>query len=193
MFEHSVCQISVKAYKRKTLVQNDISFDVDLKVGEVYTFFLHALIYSQKIALTDRRMMNYVMCSTGTTKGYNIERDRQIIQTMYRINEYAEMSALELKSKESYNASLYSIVNTFGVKKYVKLSKYTVSIGRFLGEIVEDRKYRDVLKYFIYKNPRFNKRLVEVLVLYLFPIKYSYRILRLKSSVYNRLKSLNTF
>lgn len=170
--------LSVKVYKREVLERYNILFDEDLRVGEVFTFFLHTLICSRIVCLTERRMMNYVMCHTGTTKGLNIERDRQIIKTVKRIDEYARLSNLNLKAKESYNVSIYKIVNTFGLVKYLDQSTYSSPIGMFLDEITKDEAYANSVKYLLFKKPRLNTRFLICLLSYFLPINISYRILR---------------
>ena len=170
--------ISVKVYKREVLVDNDIWFDEDLKVGEVYTFFIHALAYSQFVTLTNGRMMNYVMCNSGTTKGYNIERDSSIVKTMHRIDDYSKLYNFDIKSKNAYMASLFGIVNVFSIVKYPQLSKYTYEIGSFLNGILHDGIYRNSLKFIIANYPIFSNIYVYAVILYFLPLKSCYFLLR---------------
>lgn len=173
--------ISVKVYKRDTIINNNVLFDMDLKVGEVYTFFFHALAYSQYISLTNEHMFNWVIRDQGTTKGYNVNRDREIVNTINRINDYSKLYQFDMCSEESYNISLFNIVNTFSVNKYPKHNKLNQEIGTFFHEILTNRLYRKVLFFFIFREPKFNNRFFLSIILLLFPVRVSYAILRLKA------------
>ena len=170
--------ISVKAYKREVLINHDIWFDEDLKVGEVYTYFIHVLAFSQFVTLTNGRMMNYVTCNSGTTKGYNIERDRSIVNTMHRIDDYSRLFFFDPKSKSSYMSSLFQIVSLFSIAKYPQLSKCTPEIASFLNTILKDDIYRSTLKFFITNHALFSKMFLYAVFLYYLPIRGSYCLLR---------------
>lgn len=170
--------ISVKVYKREVLINNGIWFDEDLKVGEVYTYFVHVLAYSQFVTLTNGRMMNYVMCNSGTTKGYNIIRDSSIVKTMHRIDDYSKLFVFDIKSKNAYITSLFGIVNVFSIVKYPQLSGYTHEIGSFLNCILHDDIYINSLKFIITNNPIISKIYVYAAILYYLPFKSSYFLLR---------------
>jgi len=181
--------ISVKVYKREPLVTHHILFDEDLKVGEVYTFFFHALAFSKYVTLTGGRMMNWVVRSGGTTRGYNIERDSLIIDTMHRIHRYADDFTFDVKSKESYHVSLFGIVNTFSMNKYLVLD-YTTEIGCFLNKIKNDMVYKESLNFFLFKKPQLGMKYLNLAIMYFLPIKVYYlkRQLRIRSRIKNLLR-----
>ena len=160
--------ISVKVYKRDVLINNNIWFDEDLKVGEVYTYFIHALAFSQFVTLTNGRMMNYVTCNSGTTKEYNIGRDRSIVNTMHRIDDYSDLFTFDMKSKDAYMI----------VAKYPQLSKYTNEISSFLYSILRDKIYRRNLKKIMTNCQLFSKSFLYAAVLYYLPIRDSFYLLR---------------
>ena len=166
--------IAYKVYKRETLINNSITFDEDLKVGEMLTYFIHALAFSKYITLSNGVMANYVCRSGGATTGFNIERDSLIIDTMHRIDKYAGYFSFDVKAKESYFISLYAIVNVFSFYKYPKLSKYTPEIGRFLQRIRKDEIYSKTLQFFIFKKPKLNRRCIDVVFLYFLPVRFYY-------------------
>ena len=179
--------ISVKVYKRDTLIRNNVFFDTDLKVGEVYTFFFHALAFSQYISLTNEHIFNWVIRNEGTTKGYNVNRDKEIVNTIHRINEYSNLFKYCITSLETYNISLFKIANTFSVIKYPPKYKLTQEIELFFQSIISDEVYNDVLKFFIFRKPKCNKRFFVSTILFSFPVKVSYFILRIKSIVMSLL------
>jgi glycosyltransferase involved in cell wall biosynthesis len=172
--------ISVKVYKREVLVNNNILFDEDLKVGEVYTFFIHALLHSKYVTLTDGHMMKWVVRSGGTTIGYCVDRDRKILKTIHRIDQYVANNSLDLKKQFSYHMSLYRIANIFSMKKYPNISEYTVVIGKFLTDVKNDMVYNSTLRFFLFNKPHFRRTYLNMVLLYFFPVKVYYLMMRLR-------------
>jgi len=144
--------VSFKTYRRELLTANNVLYDEDLKVGEVYTFFLHALQYSKTIVVSDKRIMNYVKRDNGVMRESNLERDWTIFRTIDKMNEYASISQLDLKQYLSYNVSFYGIVRMFSLNKYVRQSPYTEEIGHMLKAIDGVESYRNVLKFIATKG-----------------------------------------
>jgi hypothetical protein len=179
--------ISVKVYKRETLVQNGITFDVDLKVGEVYTFFFHVLAYSKYVTMTEGRMMKWVVRSEGTTKGEDVKRDIQIVNSIHRIDSYANEFPFDVRSYESYQNSLYGIANTFSFGKYPHSFDYTQEIGRFLTTVRNDKVYKGILRYYLFRNPHFGRRYLNIALLYFFPVKVYY--LKARLGLFTKLKN----
>ena len=177
--------ISVKVYRRDILIKNHITFDIDLKVGEVYTFFLHALMFSEYVTLTHGKMMNYVQRNAGTTLGYNIERDRQIIKSIQRIDEYAGLCKFNIKDTFSYNHSLYVITSMFGTTKYSNIP-YNREMLLFLKTLTNDKIYKKMLHYFVVEKPKFNSLTLKSIILYCFPIKFSLQLLKILRKITNR-------
>lgn len=179
---------SVKVYKRDVLLRNGIVFDEDLKVGEVYTFFLHALAHSECVALTTNCMFNWVVRDAGTTKGVNVTRDIQIVNTMHRIDDYSNQFPFNIKEMKSYHAGLYNIANVFSIKKYIDYNQNRKEVLSFLASVVRDDVYKLSLRYFISEENIMNGRFVEAIILRYFPIRIALILLRLKRIVVNHLR-----
>ena len=170
--------ISFKAYRRDMLVKNKIFYDNDLQVGEVYTFFIHALTYAKSIAFSDLRIMNYVIRGTGVMQTANLQRDLSLLITMHKINTYAESKMPVLIGLIAYKRSLFDIINIFSIVNYSRNSTFTPEIGAFLETIKKDKIYKDLLRFFIFKDNGLNTRTFFSL-LQLLPVSVSYRFLRL--------------
>ena len=180
--------ISVKVYKQDIIVNNNIKFDEDLKVGEVYTFFFHVLSRSKFIALSDKHMMKWVERNEGTTRGGNIKRDIQIINTIHHIDMYADLFPFNVKSCQSYQNSLYEITTIFSFSKYFEVSNYSSDINHFLKEVRNDCVFKDTLKYFLFRNPRYGRRYLNIAVLYFFPVSFTYFKIKYSKKVRSLLK-----
>lgn len=181
-FAHRVHRLpfSFKAYKREMLMNHQIRFNEKLRVGEVYAFFLDAMLFSQTIVFTDKRIMNYLVRDGGVMRTVNIERDRTIIDTMHYIEENTKKQMPELLLEPSYKRSLFDIVDMFGIMNYIKKSPYTSEIGIFLRVIDKDDIYKKLKKYFVIDEFGLNRRTHNVLLLSIFPMSLVYCILRLE-------------
>ena len=171
--------ISFKAYRRDFLLEHNIFFYEDLRVGEVYAFFVNAMTFSHKIAYTDKRIMNYLVRKNSVMRTVNLERDFTILNTIHRIDDITKMQMPELLDLSSYKLGLFDIVNAFGIINYVKKSSYTPEIGKLLESIRHNRIYRDVQKYYILNCFGLNREAFGHVLLYFFPVFASYRVLRL--------------
>lgn len=175
--------ISFKAYRRDFLLEHDICFCEDLRVGEVYVFFLNALTFSNKIAYTDKRIMNYLVRKNSVMRTVNLERDYTILKTIHRIDDYARKQMPGLLDISSYKLGLYGIVNAFGIFNYVKKSSYNTEVGKLLESIRHNSIYRNVQKYYMLNNYGLNRMTFYNILLYYFPVFITYRILRLRKRI----------
>ena len=175
--------ISFKAYRRDFLLEHDILFCEDLRVGEVYTFFLNALTFSHKIAYTDKRVMNYLVRKNSVMRTVNLERDSSIIKTIQFIDEIARRQMPELLDYSSYKLGLYYIVNEFGIFNYVNKSSYNAEVGKLLESIRHNSIYRNVQKYYMQDCFGLNRKTFYNILLYYFPVFITYRILRLRKRI----------
>lgn len=175
--------ISFKAYRRDLLLEHDICFCEDLRVGEVYAFFLNALTFSHKIAYTDKRIMNYLVRKNSVMRTVNLERDYTILKTIHRIDDYARKQMPELLDISSYKLGLYGIVNEFGIFNYVNKSSYNTEVGKLLESIRHNSIYRNVQKYYMLNSFGLNRRTFYNILLYYFPVFITYRVLRLRKRI----------
>jgi glycosyltransferase involved in cell wall biosynthesis len=181
---------SVKVYKRDVLLRNGLGFDERIKVGEVYTFFLHVLAHSEFVALTTMHMFNWLIRDAGTTKGPNVMHDVQIINTLHRIDENASEFPFNIKEMKSYHAGLYNITNIFSIKKYIDYNNQNrKEVLPFLVSVVQDDVYKQSLKYFISEDNFMNSRFVEAIIMRYFPIRLALTLLRLKRIVVHKLNT----
>lgn len=170
--------ISFKAYRRSFLLNNIIYYDEDLKVGEVYTFFLNALSKSDLVVFSQLRTMFYLIRSNSVMRAYNVARDKTIIDTLFRIDKYSQQFIEDIKNEFSFNSALFDLVSAFGPTKYLK-TRYTKEINIFLNELRRNELFVSALFKLSFKWPRFNLRCVICLILYCFPPKMSNYILKL--------------
>lgn len=171
--------ISFKAYRREFLIKNNILYDEELKVGEVYTFFLHALAYAEKVAFSQKRIMNYLIRGGSVMRQFNLERDALILRTIDIIDDYRKLFDGDIRNYVSYNAAFFSIVNKFSIKKYVKATPYTPQIGRLLKAIKNRPPFKDVLHFLVYKNRKANRNFFISSLFLFFPVRASYAIMRI--------------
>lgn len=178
--------ISFKTYRRDLLIQNHIYYDEDLKVGEVYTFFLHCLAYANTVAFTDNRIMNYLVRSGSVMREYNVKRDSLILNTIKRIDDYASLFEYDIRTKMSYNKSFYAIVNMFSIKKYYSGVLWNNDVVLFLESVRKNKVYKDVLKSLLHENWGFNRKTISLALHSYLPVSVSYRLHRMKKAFTNK-------
>ena len=180
MFVKSILSLpsSFKVYRRGLLENKQIKFDEDLKVGEVFTFFLHTLSYSKTIAICNKRMMNYVIRNNGAMREMNIERDLQIIKTIEQMDNYAAQSSLNFKQYYSYHSAFYRTVRIFTLNKYMWQIDYTKELYGVLKNVFGNDCVRESMKFLAIRQPRLNKDSIYALIQLFVPINIYYRIFR---------------
>lgn len=174
---------SFKTYRRELLVKHDVTFCEDLRVGEVYTFFLNALTFSHKIAYTNKQVMNYLVRKNSVMRTVNLDRDYTIINTIHRIDDITRRQMPELLDYSSYKLGLCYIVNAFGILNYYRKSPYTSEIGKFLETIRNNIIFNKIQKYNMCHYWGMNRRTIINILLYYFPVSFTYRVLRIMKRI----------
>lgn len=170
--------ITPKLYKRE-IIEN-IRFNENVKVGEVFDFFIAALLRSQKIYVTDRFYYNYVRHEDSATKNLQKHIDMSILDTIYSIDKRIRSSKYSICRSKSLIYSVCCLLNGFAFNKYVKkisLSKaydlidcvYSDSlVRRYIGERIKMTSWCSLDKYYFilqYISPKFLYSLLRVLII----------------------------
>ena len=180
IFVKSICSLpsSFKIYRKELLEKKQVMFDEDLKVGEVFTFFLHALSYSKTIAISNKRIMCYVIRNSGAMREINIERDLLITKTIERMEKYAIQSNINFKQYYSYHSAFYRTVRVFTLNKYMRQIDYTKELYDVLKKVFDNDCVRESMKFLAIRQPRLNKDSIYALIQLCVPIKVYYRVFR---------------
>ena len=175
----SCLPISFKLYRRAFLDEHHIVFDQDLVVGEVFTFFIHALSLSETVGVSPSYVMYYLRRraeSAMTT--INAERDLTILKTLHTMNGYAAANYPQMKEKRAFLTTSFWLVTAFALIKYVGKTPYREEIGALLTQVKKDKEYRALLKYFTGKGFSCSKYTALALCIRLTPPKVAYGIVR---------------
>lgn len=180
MFVKSILSLpsSFKVYRRELLEKKRVMFDEDLKVGEVFAFFLHALSYSKTIAISNKRMMYYVIRNNGAMREIDIERDLLITKTIERMEKYAIKSSINFKQYYSYHSAFYRTVRVFTLNKYMRQIDYTKELHDGLKKVFDNDCVRESMKFLAIRQPRLNKDSIYALIQLCVPIRIYYRVFR---------------
>ena len=181
--------ISFKTYRRKLLIENEVFFDVDLVVGEVFAFFIHAMRFARFLAISKERVMIYSKREGSVMRTNSFDRDITVLKALERDDEYAQLYKRNLLNNYQYNYSVFKSVNSFGVYKYMKAYPYSKEIGQFLCCFKKNKNYRRILKFFVYRKPRFNITTLNSAILLFLPNRYAYELLRFKMKICLLLRS----
>ena len=135
---------------------------------------------SNTIAVSEERVMRYTVREGSVMHTYSPEKDKIFLKTLDRISKYAEMCDYKLNDNYFFNVSLFNSSNSFGIFKYILVTSYKKEIGLYLKDMIDNPNYRKLLKFFLFKHPKFNKTTLNSALLFFVPIRLSYSLFRIK-------------
>lgn len=181
--------ISCKLYRRDFLLSNSVWFDKQLITGEVYTFFIHALMKSEIVGVSSDFVMYYLKRKgESATTTVNIQRDLSVLDTLHTVNEYVKDNCARLMGKRSYLSSVFWLVTSFSLIKYVGRTTYTKEIGQLVKRVKRDKEYQELLCYLTGRGFSFTKHSYLALFIRFFPPRISYCLIRSYYRVVTRNK-----
>ena len=116
--------ITPKLYRREII--KNVRFNTNIKVGEVFDFFIGVLLNTHRIYVTDRFYYNYVRHIDSATKNLNMNVDLSIVDTLYSIDERVRKSECKIVTSKCFVYSVCKLLNGFVFNKYVKV----VALGK---------------------------------------------------------------
>lgn len=170
--------VSFKLYKLDLLKSNGIIFDKQLKVGEVYTFFIHCLVLSETIGVSHVPMMYYLKrAGESATTSINYERDLTILDTLHVLLNYVDKYEPRLRSKRAFLSPLFFLITGFYLIKYVGRVKYTSELGELMRTVKQDDEYRKLLEYFTGDGASKDKYTLLAFAIRYLPTRVAYNII----------------
>lgn len=171
--------VSFKLYKLDLLKSNGIIFDKQLRVGEVYTFFIHSLMFADTIGVSYVPVMYYLKrIGESATTSVNYKRDLTILDTLHVLLCYVDKYEPELRSKRAFLSPLFFMVTAFYLIKYVGRIKYTSELGKLIKTVKQDDEYRKLLVYYTGVGASKDKYTLLAFAIRYLPTKLAYSIIR---------------
>ncbi|MBR0223759.1 MAG: glycosyltransferase [Bacteroidales bacterium] len=171
--------ISFKLYRRTFLLEHQIRFDEQLVAGELYTFFIHALVRAQTVGISPGFVMYYLKRKSGSaTTAISVDRDDAVIDTLHVVNGYVRRFCPQLQEKRAYLASSFWLATSFSVIKYVGRTRYRKEIGQLMGRVRADEDYQSLLRYFTGKGFSLSKHTALALSIRFLPPRAAYFLIR---------------
>lgn len=168
--------ISFKIYRKEFLVHNNIVYDADLKVGEVFTFFVHCLTFCKQIMVLDEFLLNYVIRKSSAMHSIKVKNDATIIKTLSRLEEYA-LNKRNLINERPFKLSVFKSVNSFSFFKYIKLDYKDKNVLDFLN-YVKKSKFSRYLRFFALKDKTISKEKIISIIILSCPVNISFLLIR---------------
>ncbi len=171
--------ISFKLFRREFLLDHQIGFDEQLVAGELYTFFIHALVQAQTVGISPEFVMYYLKRKgDSATTAISVERDGAVIDTLHVVNGYVQRFCPQLREKRAYLTSSFWLVTSFAVIKYVGRTRYRKEIGQLMDKVRADEDYRTLLQYFTGKGLSRSKHTLLALAIRFLPPRAAYFLIR---------------
>ena len=173
-----IIPVSFKLYKLDLLKSNGIVFDKQLRVGEVYTFFIHCLVLADTIGVSHIPVMYYLKrAGESATTSVNYKRDISILDTLHILLDYVDKNEPKLKSKRSFLLPLFFMVTAFYLIKYVGRIKYNSEVGKLMNIVKQDDEYRKLLVYFTGIGASKDKYTLLAFAIRYLPTRVAYNII----------------
>ena len=104
-------------YKRSIIETNNIRFNDEIRLGEVYEFTIKVLAKSHQVKVTSDCFFYYVMRSSSATHRPNYSTDLTVIDTLKQYELYGN----GLKNIPSFQVTAFKMLMSFTYNKYAKL------------------------------------------------------------------------
>ena len=170
--------ISFKLYKLDLLKANGILFDKQLKVGEVYTFFIHSLVFADTIGVSYVPVMYYLKrLGESATTCVNYKRDITILDTLHVLLDYVDKYEPGLRNKRAFLTPLFFMVTAFYLIKYVGRVKYNSEVGKLMTIVKQDDEYRKLLAYYTGGGASKDKYTLLAFAIRYLPTRVAYNII----------------
>lgn len=171
---------SSKLYNLNHLNNNNIVFDNQLKVGEVYSFFIHAFVTSDIVGVSHSPVMYYLKRKgDSATTTVNPEQDISILETLHTVFGYVDKYNPALRDNRAFLSPFFFMITSFCLIKYVSRTKYSKQIGTLIKMVKEDDEYNKLLTYFCGKGFAMDQNSYLALAIYYLPVRYSYEVIRM--------------
>lgn len=131
-----------KIYRRSILTANNISFNKDLKLGEVYDFTVRVLSFSKKILVVSDVFFYYMMRGSSATHKPNYQNDLTVLRTL---QEY-ENNGKRFKKYGSFSATALKMVLSFTYNKYVRSGLHEKETVNAVDTVLNDPTFKEYLK-----------------------------------------------
>lgn len=171
--------ISNKLYRRAFLNSKGVSFDEHLKTGEVYTFYIHSIVLADTVAVSPDFVMYYLKRSgESATTSISVERDVSILDTLHTVNGYVKKHCSVLAEKRSFLSSIFWLVTSFSLIKYVGRTPYRKDLGQLIRRVKQDQEYFELLKFFTGKGLSVSKHSLLAIAIRFLPPRITYTVIR---------------
>lgn len=144
-------------YRRSAI--SSLRFIPDVRVGEVFTFFVGALARARKVRVTKQCFWNYYHNTTSATQAPNIQVDLTIVKALSSIDAYAAQFPTHLTQYPSFVTSVCRLLNSFAFNKYVKVGASLRTMQVMIDRVYGVQMVRDYLalcaKYTPMTAPRY--------------------------------------
>lgn len=104
-------------YRLKILANQNIFFNQDLKLGEVYDFTIRVLSNSEKVVVVSDVFFYYIMRDSSATHKPNYSRDLTVLDTLLQYDN----EGVRFKEYDSFKITALKMALSFTYNKYLKL------------------------------------------------------------------------
>ena len=128
-------------YRMEIIRKNNLRFDENIKAGEVYSFTIKFLRFSNLIQVVSEPSFYYVMRDSSAVHSVNFYSDFTVLKALESIYK----NGGDVLGKISFHITAFKLVTSFTYTKYVKNSVYDENAVNVVKEILGNKIFRQCL------------------------------------------------
>lgn len=158
-------------YRTSIIKNNHLRFDSTIRSGEVYTFTVDFMRYTNSIRVTNHGFYNYVMRNSSATHMPNFKADLSVLNIL---NHFTNIN--QLWSKEpSFLLTAFKMIMSFTYNKYSKLSLLDTPAIETIESVLHNPAFNSLLRTIPTRSIDFKHR-IFILYLRVMPPKFGYKL-----------------
>lgn len=135
-------------YKTEIIKKNNIKFDSNISLGEVFLFTLNALKYSRSILVSNDYLFYYVTRSQSATHKSNYSKDLSIINT---VKEYLKIGKPFFKYP-AFWLTIFQLCTCFNYFKYKSNKDFSSEACRNVKQIYNNNLVKKIIRTIVFNN-----------------------------------------
>lgn len=151
LYELKALPLSHMLYKRDTIAH--LRFKPEVRVGEVFTFFVGALAHAKRVKVTNKCFWNYYHNAESATQKPKPAADLTIVNALHALDEYAANYPKNLKTYPCFVITVCRLMNAFTFNKYVKHTASYSTMRTIITQVYKSPIAREYLSLYVKLTP----------------------------------------
>ncbi|MBQ9364009.1 MAG: glycosyltransferase family 2 protein [Bacteroidaceae bacterium] len=163
-------------YRTSIIKENTLSFNPQIKCGEVYDFTVSYLRYVKSIVVTDDAFYNYVIRESSATHRPKYDADKTVLLMLHHFNEM-DAKVYPWVDSPAFAVTSFKLVTAFTYLKYIHLKQTSLEAVSVVMGVLSDSSFKKLVKKVAYGQNRLLKERFIAVYIHLMPSKLGFYLL----------------